>query len=147
MKITICGSIAFHDEMKEAANFLKNNGHEVDLPPSYIKDKSGNPLSVKDYYMIRKNEEADTGWVWDRKKEAMKVHFDKIVWSDAVLIINHEKNNIPGYIGANTLMEMGLALHLNKAIYLLNEIPEINYKEEILGMKPILINGNINLIK
>ena len=43
-------------------------------------------------------------------------------------------------------MEMGLALHLSKPIFMTNEVPEIGYKEEILGMKPILIN-DLNEIK
>jgi len=42
---------------------------------------------------------------------------------------------------------MGLAFHLNKKLFLLNEIPEISYKEEILGMKPIIINNDLTKIK
>lgn len=85
-------------------------------------------------------------WVWERKKWAMKKHFEKIVWGDAILVLNYAKNNIDGYIGANTLIEMGLALHLDKPIYLLNPIPEISYKEEILGMQPIVIEGDLSKI-
>ena len=76
----------------------------------------------------------------------MRKHFDKVAWSDAILVLNYDKNKIEGYVGANTLMEMGLALHLNKRIYLLNPMPEISYKEEILGMKPIIINGDLSKI-
>ena len=77
----------------------------------------------------------------------MKNHFDKIEWSEAILVTNYEKNNIKGYIGANTLLEMGLALHLRKKIFLLNPVPKISYKEEILGMKPILINNSLVKVK
>ena len=49
-------------------------------------------------------------------------------------------------IGGNTFLEMGLAMHLKKKIYLLNSIPEISCKEEILGMKPVIINNNLSEI-
>ena len=63
------------------------------------------------------------------------------------MIANYDKNNIKGYIGGNTLMEMGLAFFLKKKIYLLNEIPELSYKEEILGVLPIILNGDLSKIK
>ena len=76
----------------------------------------------------------------------MRTHFKKVEWSDVVLILNYDKNNIINYIGANTLLEMGLAFHINKPIYLLNPIPEISYKEEILGMKPMVLNGDLSTL-
>ena len=146
MKITICGSIAFYNEMQKTKEQLEKLGHEVKLPPSQLEDGNGNPISALQYYEIRKTSPSNEGWVWDRKEEAMKRHFDKVVWSDAILVLNYDKNNTPGYIGANTLIEMGLALHLNKKIYLLNEIPELPYKEEILGVKPVILGGDLNKI-
>jgi len=144
MNITICGSIAFYDEMIQVKEQLESLGHTIKLPPIEVKDKDGNLISVKKYYELRKNETDDVSWIWDRKKEAMEAHFDKVAWSDAILVLNYEKNNIKGYVGANTFLEMGLAMHLNKKIFLLNEIPEIGSKEEILGMKPIVVHGDLN---
>lgn len=146
MKITICGSIAFYDEMLDIKGKLEQLGHQVKLPPFEIKDENGNMISVKEYYSRRKSETDNMSWIWDRKEEAMRLHFQKVEWSEAVLILNHDKNNIPNYIGANTLLEMGLAFHLNKKLFLLNDIPEMNYKEEILGMKPLVINGDLTKI-
>ncbi len=147
MKITLCGSIAFYDEMLELKKKLEQAGHEIKLPPIEVKDENGKLIPVKTYYEIRKTETSETSWVWDRKKEAMKTHFDKIAWSDAILVVNHDKKDIAGYIGANTLVEMGMALHLNKKMFLLKNIPEISYKEEILGMKPTVINQDLNKIR
>lgn len=147
MKITICGSIAFYEKMQKAKKDLKNMGHEVDIPPCELRDDTGKIISIQEYYKIRKAGSDDEKWIWDRKKWAIKKHFEKVVWSDAILVLNYEKNNIPGYVGANTLIEMGLALHLDKSIYLLNPIPEISYKEEILGMQPVIINGDLSNIK
>ncbi len=147
MNITICGSIAFYDEMLDIKKNLENLGHKVKLPLSEVKDEKGNMIPVKEYYAKRKAEINDTSWIWDRKEEAMRLHFQKIEWSDAILILNHNKNNIPNYVGANTLLEMGLAFHLNKKLFLLNDIPEISYKEEILGMKPTVISQDLTKIK
>lgn len=146
MKLTICGSIAFHDEMLEIKKQLEHLGHEVRLPPTEIKDDTGKMIPVKEYYQKRKSETNNNSWIWDKKEEAMRLHFQKIEWCDAVIILNYDKNDIKNYIGANTLLEMGLAFHLRKKIFLLNKIPEISYKEEILGMKPIVINNDLRKI-
>lgn len=147
IKITLCGSIAFFDQMEDIEQELLKIGHEVKLPPTLIENDKGVMIPVKDYYEQRKAESDDTSWIWDRKSEAMKLHFSKVEWSDAILVLNYPKNGVHGYIGANTLLEAGLALYLDKPIYLLNDIPEISYKEEILGMKPIVIANNLTLIK
>jgi hypothetical protein len=103
-------------------------------------------IPVSEYYRIRKSETSDNSWVWDEKERAIRNHFDKIVWADVVLVVNYDKNNIPYYIGGNTFLEMGIAFFLEKKIFLLNPIPDVSYREEILGMKPIVINNNLNKI-
>lgn len=47
------------------------------------------------------------------------------------------------------LEELGheVKMYLKKKIYLLNATPEITSKEEILAMCPVVINGNLELIK
>ena len=109
MKITLCGSIAFFEEMLKVKQQLEALGHEVKLPPTEVKDKDGNLITVQAYYQLRKTETNPNSWVWDRKAEAIKIHFNKIEWSDAILVINRKKKNIEGYIGANTFLEMGIA--------------------------------------
>lgn len=147
MKITICGSIAFIDRMLEIKSQLEKLGHQVDLPPTEIADGEGRPLDVREFYKLRKTETNPNSWIWDSKRKAILDHFQKIEWCDAILVLNIEKNNIPGYIGANTFLEMGLALYLNKPIYLYDEIPaKIPYFEEILGCRPILLNRDLEKI-
>lgn len=146
MKITLCGSIAFIDEMDAVRKELETLGYEVKLPPLEIEGGDGKMIPVKEYYAIRKAADDDHVWVWKRKAEAIHEHFGKVVWADAVLICNYDKNGVASYVGANTLLEMGLAFHLNKPIYLLNPIPEVSYKEEILGMQPIVIDGDLKKI-
>jgi hypothetical protein len=146
MKITICGSIAFQDEILSVKERLERLGHEVKIWPLKVKGEKGQLISVKEYYKIRRAANNDEKWVWDRKAEAVMEHFDKVAWSDAILVANYDKNDVKGYIGGNTLMEMGLAFFLKKKIYLLNEVPELPYKEEILGVKPIILNGDLTKI-
>jgi len=147
MKITLCGSIAFFNQMLEIKKELEMSGHEVKLPPTEVADENGNMIPVAEYYKLRKEAKEDTGWIWERKAEAIKNHFDKVAWSDIVLVLNITKNDIANYIGANTFLEMGLAFHLGKKIYLLNPIPEIACKEEILGMKPIVIANDLSKLE
>jgi hypothetical protein len=147
MKITLCGSIAFYSEMEDLKQKLEKLGHEVDLPPSQVPDENGVMIPVKKYYEIRKSTEENDGWIWDLKEIAMRNHFTKVANTDVVLVTNFDKNNIKNYIGANTLLEMGLAFYLKRKIYLLNPIPEIAYKEEILGMKPVVLSGDLMDIK
>ena len=95
----------------------------------------------------------------DEEKEKIKLHqkynMDAIreFWramqgADAVLVLNYDKNGIKNYIGGNTLMEIGFAHVLNQKIFLVNPIPEIPYyKTEIEAVKPVILNGNLSLIK
>src|SRR3989339_804676 len=147
MKITICGSIAFIEQMVETRNLLEQNGHQVRIPLTEILNGQGEIISATEYYRIRQsNESEQETWIWERKKMAMKTHFEKIIWSDVILVLNYEKNGIPGYVGSNTLIEMGIALYLDKPIYLLHTVPEIGSREEILGMMPILLNGDLQIL-
>lgn len=146
MKITLCGSIAFFDQMLAVKKQLEALGHEVKLPPTEVPDENGRMIPVAKYYELRKTVTDETSWVWINKEIAMRNHFDKVAWSDAILVCNYDKKGIVGYIGANTLIEMGLAMYLRKPIYLLNPIPEIDCKEEILGMRPIILNSDFSIL-
>ena len=91
MKITICGSIAFINEMQNVKRELEMLEHEIKLPPSEIIDGNGDVMPVKDYYALRKATDTTDGWIWDRKEEAMRNHFNKVIWADAILVLNITK--------------------------------------------------------
>ncbi len=119
---------------------MESFGAEVKMTVNeFIHD--GKAISVKEYYELRQGLVNDhDSWVWVKKEELMKNHFSKIEWCDAILVLNHDKNGVAGYVSGNTLMEMGVAQYLGKRIYLIKPIPEISYKKEIIGTKPIIIN-------
>ena len=73
-------------------------------------------------------------------------HFNKIDQSDAILVVNFEKKGIKNYIGGSCLIEMGKAFDKNIPIFILNDIPEISYREEIKAMKTIVIHSELNKI-
>lgn len=146
--VVICGSIAFIDEMQETKKTLEALGHEVKIPPTEMIDENGKVIPSKEYYTIRKAAYNDANsWIWGRKNKVMREYFDEVAWSNVILVLNYAKNDIAGYIGGNTLLEMGLAFYLGKKIYLLNPIQEISYKEEILAMRPIVIERNLDLLQ
>ena len=151
MIITICASIKFYSEILNVKKQLEDFEHEVLIPPHRVKNEVGDFIPVEEYYEIRKkmiDNKSNDKWVWQRKNEAINWHFEKVSKADCILVLNFDKNNIPGYIGGNTLMEMGLACWLKKPIYLYNQIPEaVSYYEEIKGMQPIIINQDLKLIK
>lgn len=133
MKIAICGSMAFAKEMLDIKNALEKSGHFVTVPTN------------TDLY-ARKEIKVEDKWK-KIKLDVIKKYFEKIKENDAVLIINKDKNGIKNYVGGNSLIEIAFAHVLDKKIFLLNEVPEMNYKDEILAMKPIIIHTDINKIK
>jgi len=148
MKITLCGSIAFINEMDRLRVQLEGLGHEVKMPPTMVPGETGELIPAGDYYNHKKSVPGDgENWIWKHHSERIAAHFRKVEWAESIIVANYDKNGIPGYIGPNTLMEMGLAFHFNKKIFLINPIPEISYKEEILGMKPIILDNNLGLIR
>lgn len=77
----------------------------------------------------------------------MSDHFDEIARGDVTLILNYEKRGIANYIGGNVLMEMAVAFYLKKPIVVLNDLPKDSaYLEELMGVNPIILNGDISLL-
>ena len=141
MKITLCGSSAFRQKKVEIMDKLIELGHEPIIHSHYIESVKGGRKDIME--RINSGEHAQ-----------LKIENDYIMWyyraivdSDAVLVVNLKKNETSNYIGGNALMEIAFAYVNGKKIYLLNDIPEISYKDEIVAMQPIIINNDLNKIK
>ncbi len=154
MKITLCGSIAFYKEMELARDELLKLGHEVKIPELGLEapEEFGGGKKVYFGQYIEDHGGIDTfpaeHEIWDLKESAINDHYKKIDWCDSILVVNCDKRGISGYIGGNTLIEIGVAFYQKKKIYILNPVSsELSYKQEIMGMKPIIINGDLSLIK
>ena len=126
----------FAKEMLEAQAILEKLGHKAIVPIDVID--------------CLENGELNMDWEHCQKyKDIDKDHFDKVADSDAIIVLNYPKNNITGYIGGATLMEIAIARHLNKKIFLLHELPpesELRYAFEIKYAKPIILNGDLTKI-
>ena len=142
MKIAICGSLNFTNEISQLAQDLKKQGHEVSIPLSSEKILKGE-VSLE---TIKKEKEEGTFSSRAIKFNSIKEYWDIINNSDAILVANFDKNNTLNYIGGNTFLEMGFAHILNKKIFLLNNIPNLNYKDEIEAMQPIILERDLSKI-
>ncbi|MFH1237706.1 MAG: hypothetical protein V1648_04885 [Candidatus Aenigmatarchaeota archaeon] len=137
MKIAICSSMVFAENMLETKEKLEKLGHEV-LISDFIGSYAGKNEKEKERLtLLDKNE-----------KDAIRRFWNKIKKSDAILVLNYDRRGVKNYIGGNTLMEIGFAHVLGKKIFLLNPIPEIEfYKSEIEAVRPVIINGDLARIK
>ena len=132
MKIAICGSMQFSKDMIEIKTKLETLGHTIVLPKDIERYASG-----------EKNVEGK----WEKQEgDLFKNYWNEIKASDAVLVVNIAKNGIENYIGGNALIEMAYAYVLDKKIYILNPVPETNYKDEIEALNPIILVGDLSKI-
>ena len=135
MNITVSGSLKFFDEMILIKDRLESFGHSVALPQKFPDTDYDNKSASKGAEnIVRYN--------------AIMEHYEKILRSDAVLVTNYDKDGIANYIGGNTFLEMGFAYVNDKGLFVLNPLPtEVNYLEEMLGMQPIILHGDLTKIR
>lgn len=138
MKIFIAGSMTFAKEMIETKKLLREIGLESDFAPD-TQDCFERPE-------LRLNEDLEHCEKIDIARACMNIQKD----CDAILILNYPKDNINGYIGPHSLIEMGLAYYLKQKIFLLYPPPPLEkagYYIEVMHMKPVILNGDIYKIK
>jgi len=137
--ITICCSASFYKQALEVQEVLRKRGFSVKIPHTANEMKKTGDFNVETYKTWFQNPKD-----YAKKAKLMRKHFKKILESDVVLVLNHKKNGVQGYIGGNTLMEMALAFHYKKPIYVLNPVMKSSpIYEEILGMSPIFLSGSL----
>lgn len=116
-KILICGSMRFYKEMAEWKQKLEQQGYEVETPTLF------------DFHKIR-DEENDLERFEEVKRTESAKHFNKVMDTDALLVLNFDKDGRKNYIGGNTFAEISLAVALNYTqgknieIYTMNPLPE-----------------------
>jgi hypothetical protein len=142
MKIAICGSLDFTHEIKSLADELIGKGFEVEIPPSSRKILNGE-FTVDDIKFDKNNGNFPARAI---KSDAIREYWKTIGDSDAILVANFDKKGVKNYIGGNTFLEMGFAHVLNKRIFLLNDIPEMIYSDEIKAMQPTVLGGALEKV-
>jgi len=140
--ITICSSVAFYRQAIDIQDQLSKLGVDVIVPATATRMKESGDFEV-DHYKTWFADAND----YHKKAQLMRTHFAEVEKGDAILVINNEKRGVQNYIGGNVLMEMSLAFWLNKPIFILNEIPEESaFEEEIKGMEPIVLHGDVTAL-
>lgn len=130
--IALCGSMAHKAQWLPIIDELRAAGYTVSTPDlSESVDWSG-----------MSDEQATI-----EKGRLVRRHFANIERAKVVLVANFEKNGTEGYVGTNTLLEMGTGFVLEKPIYLYNPVPQQHGREEILALEPIVIHGDISKIE
>ena len=133
MKIVICGSMSSACEMIKAEEALIKNGHEVILP-----------RNTREYALRVLHEESAHESTKNKiENDLIRDYYNKIKASDAILVVNIDKKGISNYIGGNSFLEMGFAHILNKPIFILNDIPEMIFTDEIKAMQPVVLKGDL----
>ncbi len=140
MKILIICSKKFYSKIEEVKKILEEKNNEVFLPNCY-----NDPTAEQKMWDLGKEEHQKF------KAKMYKQSEETISKMDAVLVLNLDKEKegkiFKNYIGGATFLEMYDAFRLGKKIYLYNDIPNGMLFDEIEGFGPIIIKGDLNLIK
>lgn len=133
MKICICSSLIFADEVLEISKMLEASGHEVLLPNGIINRLAEQP----NFDAVQAKIDTDSH----------RLHAEKIRECDMVLMCNFLKNCTPGYIGANCFAELYLAQYFEKPIFALFPLPNIPYiNDEIRSLDITVLNNDLALL-
>lgn len=124
-------------EMLEVKDKLIALGHEVILPHFTEEYAKLGHIDLMHSESVKNKVEYDL----------IKDYYKTISENDVILLVNNNLNGIDNYIGGNSFLEMGFAHVLNKKIYILNGLPNISFKDEIIAMHPTILNGDLAGIK
>lgn len=136
----ISGSMAFAKEMYAAKEKLEQLGHEVELPfetevhlqnPAFVDSLAENLQYCIDNDVIHHS-------------------FNLIEKAEAVVVLNYPRKGLDGYIGTSTLMEIAIAYHFRKKIFLMFPIPhfdEVRWAHELAIMQPTILNGDLTKVE
>ena len=136
MKILLICSKIFYGEIAPIKEKLESMGHIVELPNTYYE-----PDAERKSWEL--GEEAHSEF----KSRMFRMSADRIATMDAVLTLNFDKNGKKNYIGGATFLEIYEAFMNKKKIFFYNPIPENMLFDELSAFSPIILNGNLELVK
>ena len=130
--------MSFAKEIIETKEALKKLGFDSDFAPDTYECFNNPHLNL--------NEDLDHC----ERNDIIRACMNAQEKCDAILLLNYPKGKIAGYIGSNCLIELGLAYYLRQKIFLLYPPPPLKqarYHTEVMHIKPIILNGDIEKIK
>lgn len=114
---------------------LEQRGHVITIPNGFEdpgKEAELQALSKEEFQ----------SW----KRGMLKKDKEIISANDAILVLNFNKGDKKHYIGGATFLEIYNAFDLDKKIYLYNPVPEGMLKDEIEGMSPTILSGDLSKV-
>ena len=130
--------MAFYKELVDIERLLGEMGFAVKIPISAQVMKEKQDFEVSHF---------KDAFTHGEKSEFIHKNFQEIASSDAILVVNGEKNGIKGYIGANVLMEIGIAFYFKKRIYIWNNVEQnAPYREELIAFDALFINRDLKKV-
>lgn len=143
MNIAIMGSLDFAHQVGEIKKQLELAGHEVSVPFTMAKILAGEITQEKILDMKQQGTFAD----YTKSKDLIRLNWERMKKSEAILVVNLTKKGIENYIGPNTFLEIGFAHVLGLKIFLWHPIPKTDFLDEITAIQPAVVNENISLIQ
>ncbi len=134
MKIFVACSKYFYHRIPEIKEKLEIKGHKISLPNNY-----DDPFKEEEI----KGTLEQINW----KAKMLKKDKKNIKPNDAILVLNFEKRGIPNYIGGATFLEIYKAWELGKKIFIYNNFPRCSFTDELIGMNPTILKGDLSIIK
>ena len=131
MKIFMVGSKYSMGKFPAIQEQLEQKGHIITLPSGF-----GDPFKELEV----KNLEKDVYIKFKDKK--LREQGERVAANEAILVMNFEKNGQVNYIGGATFLEVFKAWELGKKIFFFNPLPEGMFHDELVGMNPLVINGD-----
>lgn len=135
MKVFVCLSRYSYDQAAPIIEALKAAGHEVTTPNNY-----------EDPGMENRTKEEDPAGYPAWKRGMLEAQAKKVAANDAVLVLNFDKNGQKHYLGGATFLEVFKAWELGKRIFFFNPLPDGMLHDELVGMGPVVIDGDLSRI-
>ena len=136
MKVFVACSKHFYCKILPIKEFLEAAGHEVVLPNSFEE-----PFAEERFKSMSAEEHIE----W--KSAMMRKHEVTLKGLDAMLVLNLEKKGIANYIGGATFMEVIKAWEYGMKIFFYNPLPNCSFTDELKGMAPMVINGDLEMVR
>lgn len=136
MKIVICGSMIFSEEMMEIKAELEKLNHAVVLP------RNAERYAKSQLALETKTESVENKIKYD----LIRAYYEEIKAADAILVLNYDKGGIDNYVGGNSFLEAGFAHILKKKVYFLFGIPKMLYSDELKALQPLILDGDLTRI-
>lgn len=117
--VVLCGSQRYKNEIKEWAKKLRKLGAPVVFEPNFERQRTKMTKAPESVRLLSKSYR-------DRVPAMVHAHFDRVRKADVCFIYNKD-----GYIGVNTMLELGFAHGKNMVIYALEPEKALKHGGEI----------------